>query len=63
MFSPILVLIMVNLRMIESYSAASMNGKRFLTNNSRPELVRLPRSIVSNIWWKMLVKIYMKWLE
>ena len=56
MFSPILFLIMVNLRIIDGYSAA-------ITNQSRPELVRLPRSVVSNFWWKMLVKHCMKILE
>ena len=63
MFSPILVLIMVNLRMIESYSAATMNGKSILANYGRPEFVRLPRSIVSNFWWKMMVKHNMRMFQ
>ena len=58
--SPILLLIIVNLRIIKSNSTATMNGKNFLANYGRPEFVRLPRSIVSNFWWKMLVKQYMR---
>ncbi len=50
MFSHILVLIMVNLNFIEGDSEAGT-----MSRESVPELVRLKRTIVSKIWWKMLV--------
>ena len=50
MFSHILVLIMVNMNFLEGNSDAGA-----ISRESVPELGRFKKSIVSKVWWKMLV--------
>ena len=56
MFCHILVLLLIANLTIESRSARAASPERFLVKHSRQDIVRHRRSLISKVWWEMLVK-------